>query len=345
MLGLKTERKNKIALALISIVSLEVSFIIGLLVFNTITNKRSLVISPIKKEEVLFATTENLEYFYELNPDQTEEDLYIPDWLDYKPKITINQDGLNERFNYSLQKQPETYRIIVLGDSWTYGRYVSTADNYSEVLEDLLNSQECSNYNKFEVINLGVPSYDIEYSIERFRLRGQKYSPDLILWLLIENDFSEINEFLRERKQEYLKNEDANNESPGRTILDALTSPPYSPQVQAWLNALEDLKKEYPKDKLLGYQNNALNSIKSYHDGKIVFVTLPGGSKIDPDAVEIIENFVSSDEDSKHFESKIDFERGGLLLPDRHPNKEGHNEIANDIYQYLINEKMIKCDN
>src|SRR3990170_4440073 len=45
-----------------------------------------------------------------------------------------------------------------------------------------------------EVINFGVPMYDIEYTIERFLNRGMKYNPNLVIWFVNGWNFNEINE-------------------------------------------------------------------------------------------------------------------------------------------------------
>ena len=113
-----------------------------------------------------------LEYFFEPNPNNSED-------------YSTNQDLLNERFNYATEKGQSTFRIIAIGDSHTYGLYVETRKNYPELLENMLNDQViCGLYSKFEVINLGVPGYDLSYSYERFRRRGVKYKPDLVIWFV-----------------------------------------------------------------------------------------------------------------------------------------------------------------
>ena len=101
-----------------------------------------------------------------------------------KVKNKLNADGLNDRFNYSINKPKDTFRIMVLGGSEAYGQYVETKNNWTELLEDELNkSLSCALYKKVEVINLGMHGYDIAYSIEIFLLKGKKYNPDLIVFL------------------------------------------------------------------------------------------------------------------------------------------------------------------
>ena len=56
-----------------------------------------------------------------------------------------------------IKKNKDTFRIITLGDSFTFGMYINTKDNWTELLEDKLNSDMgCKNISMFEVINLGV---------------------------------------------------------------------------------------------------------------------------------------------------------------------------------------------
>ena len=83
--------------------------------------------------------------------------------------------------------------------------FVNTKDNWSKKLEDILNKNlsKCNKINKFEVINLGEYGYDIQYSVERYKIRRQKYKPHLILWFLKNDDFEEINEIMRENEEKY----------------------------------------------------------------------------------------------------------------------------------------------
>ena len=167
-------------------------------------------INPISKDDIVFpnqSSEADLKYFYEPGPDKIIDNK--PLWLspDYSYAITINSDSLNERFNYPVEKNPDVFRVVAMGDSFTYGLYVSTEDNYPERLEKMLNDRFiCESDKKFEVINLGYGGYDIEYSVERFRVRGQKYDPDLVLWLIKDDDFFAPKELVFP-KEEKIKNE------------------------------------------------------------------------------------------------------------------------------------------
>ena len=113
-------------------------------------NTLGVSVNPINSNAIQKVSSNDLRYFYEPKANTVEE--VHKDWLLNTPKYTINNDTLNERFNYDVQKKQGTFRIITLGDSFTFGENVDTKDNYTEQLEDLLNSK-CS-LNKFEVINL-----------------------------------------------------------------------------------------------------------------------------------------------------------------------------------------------
>ena len=145
---------------------------------------------PLNPSHIVFSKADGLHYFYELIPnvELKSQHPFLPpgNYL----TIVHNSDSLNERFEYSVEKPAGTYRIIALGDSFTFGALVDTKDNYPEQLEDLLNNElRCKNIGHFEVINLGVYGYDLWYSAERFLKRGEKYNPDLVLWFVKLGDF------------------------------------------------------------------------------------------------------------------------------------------------------------
>ena len=76
----------------------------------------------LNSENIEINIDSELKYYYELKPNITEEDQ--PEWLEEKAIYTYNNDGLNERYNYEIEKKEDVIRIITLGDSFTFGLYV-----------------------------------------------------------------------------------------------------------------------------------------------------------------------------------------------------------------------------
>jgi hypothetical protein len=73
-------------------------------------------------------------------------------WDHTRAYYTFNQDGLNERYDYNTTKPDGIFRIITLGDSFTFGHFVDTKDNWTERLEDLLNEDNSSGLTQFNQI-------------------------------------------------------------------------------------------------------------------------------------------------------------------------------------------------
>ena len=73
--------------------------------------------------------------------------------------VKINSHGLRD-YEYPLTKPPGTYRIIMLGDSTTFGWGVRLEDTAAKILERKLNEARSAGYKRFEVINAGVGNYD-----------------------------------------------------------------------------------------------------------------------------------------------------------------------------------------
>jgi hypothetical protein len=149
-------------------------------------------INPIQKENLIFTPTADLKYFYEPKPDSTITT--VPLGLDQPVTVNINADALNDDINYSVTKSADVYRIITLGDSFTYGLGVNTRDNWPKDLDRKLNAA-CP-AKKFEVINLGMEGYDIQYIVHRYLIRGLKYQPDLVIWFESGTGFDRLHEIM-----------------------------------------------------------------------------------------------------------------------------------------------------
>ena len=101
--------------------------------------------------------------------------------------VEINSRGLRGS-EIAYEKPPNTFRILNVGDSIAMGWGVREEETYSRQLEQLLNQQATGNIH-YEVINAGVPGWNLENELAYLQAEGLKYQPDLILLdLTIVND-------------------------------------------------------------------------------------------------------------------------------------------------------------
>lgn len=93
---------------------------------------------------------------------------------DYK----INSLGLRDR-EYTLQKPANTFRILMLGDSFTEGDGVFSHETFSKQLERKL--QSLPGPLRYEVINAGVGSYSPLLEYLYLKTQGLHLHPDLVI--------------------------------------------------------------------------------------------------------------------------------------------------------------------
>ena len=318
--------KSILTSILVILVVIELSFIFALSdqIYTNYTSI-AMIINPIKEENILFPEDSKLENFFELAPNRVIEE----QWGERTIVQTTNSDTLHERFEYTIDKPKDTFRIINLGDSFTYGYGLSTQYNYSEVLEDLLNDKfQCKKFKKFEVINLGVSSYDIEYSVERFKRRGQKYNPDLIVWILKDDDFynSTIMKVLL-RDWAFFKDKFG------------FMPPVVRPLNWDWEDGGdEEISKDLLRGRIDPKEITSLYSINDYYTKSLVFLLY----SITSDETAIVEDFAQVREDTYVYKvSNLPDEE--VLPNDDHPNKNGHLALANGLFNYFTENDIIPC--
>jgi hypothetical protein len=97
--------------------------------------------------------------------------------------IKINSRGLRDK-EYPYRKKEGTFRILVLGDSFTEGFQVPLEDTFCKILEYRLNETRM----QFEVINAGFAGVGTDYELLFLRREGYKYCPDLVVIAFFGND-------------------------------------------------------------------------------------------------------------------------------------------------------------
>jgi hypothetical protein len=110
-------------------------------------------------------------------------------------RVIVNKEGFRSSDDLAFPKTKQ--RILILGDSFTFGPYLPNHDTYPELLQEINPD--------LEVINAGVAGYTITDQHSLFVERAQFTSPDITVLQVLDNDlyglFSFVlNEFDRHKR-------------------------------------------------------------------------------------------------------------------------------------------------
>lgn len=97
--------------------------------------------------------------------------------------VRINARGLRDR-EFRDEPTPGTRRILMLGDSLTFGWGVPLARTTPKRLESLYRAAG----ERVEVLNAGVGNYNTAMEVESFVVDGHRYHPDTVLLAYFIND-------------------------------------------------------------------------------------------------------------------------------------------------------------
>ena len=107
-----------------------------------------------------------------------------------RDRIVIQTDSLGNRSLQSGQtyraKQPDEFRIVILGDSLTFGHGLpQTADTFCHRLQERLSN---SSQVKTAVFNFGASAYSVKEMAASLKHRALTLNPDLALMAIIPDD-------------------------------------------------------------------------------------------------------------------------------------------------------------
>jgi lysophospholipase L1-like esterase len=103
-------------------------------------------------------------------------------------QVMINSHGLRDDEVPYIPSDDEQ-RILVLGDSVTFGWGVSQGETFSDRMEGLLRTETGR---QWQVINAGVNGYNTEQEAAFLRIEGMRYSPDYVLLVYVSNDVDPV---------------------------------------------------------------------------------------------------------------------------------------------------------
>ncbi len=168
MVEMNEKLRNGLVNAGLVVMSVVVFFVIAEGYFAVFNPQLSPQLNPNRDNEFTF-------YQYDetlgwKNMPNAEGMLKMPDSTTH---IKINSKGLRDK-SYGYKKPEGIMRIVVLGDSFTWGYGVEDKERYTEILEDGL-------LENIQVINMGVTGYGTDQEFHTLKNEGVKYNPDLVI--------------------------------------------------------------------------------------------------------------------------------------------------------------------
>ena len=143
-----------------------------------------------------------------IKPSAIEERPYILNpntegnaWGTY---VKVNSHGFRDR-EFTVEKEPDVYRIIALGDSITFGKSLAVEKTFPKQLEGMLNQKG----NRVEVLNLGHGGYNTLQEVATLEHIGIKFKPNLVILGYCINDLWDISP-----SAEYIKKVETYRSSP-----------------------------------------------------------------------------------------------------------------------------------
>lgn len=297
-------------------------------------------IAVLDETKVKKSVDPELKYYWEFNPNDQVTDK--PYWLKEMVVYSINADGLNDINDYPLEKELGTFRIITLGDSFTYGHYVNTSKNWTELLEKRLNESPFScQTKKIEIINLGMPGFDVQEIVRRYKRIGQKYNPDMIIYLESGSGFERFNEIAFPMIQEcigYLPSEESTTSANQNSLQESVPAD-FMKIRGCWTSVSDKVMKDHSvferKEMLEGYWQEFFQLTE---DRPVWFFYHEDLSYVYD---EIVKDWMKKYPDKQFLLTLPKPIEGKNIFIDNHPNELGHQEISQVIYKTLVDKKAV----
>lgn len=306
-----------------TLIILELFVILILGVVISFRRKMSkLFFTPLSKSTLIQSKTNTLKYFYEPYNASFEEKL---PWTNNTNIIYgMNKDSIRSDINYTIRKPPNTLRIITIGDSFTFGQFVNDNDTYPKQLELKLSNALKNKFKNVEVINLGVPGYDPEYTIERYNLRGARYNADYIIWFLIDHNYAQANE-LEQNFVNYFEKIITN-----KYIISEKQKGDYYPAHEL---ARKEIESKFSNEKLKKINLDKIEIFSKNLGGRLIFATF---EQVNMEFKKSINELLKKN-NNKYIQSIPNiYNIKNTCFPDNHPNQKGYQYISEYISDSLI---------
>jgi len=261
--------------------------------------------------------------------------------------VSSNSKGIRGKVEYPYKKSEGKIRILIFGDSFTFGEGVNDTETYAYYLQEMLPDTE--------VINLGVMGYGHDQMLLYLKEEGVKYKPDIvILGSICIDDIRNLLSFRDYAKPRFVLvgNKLKLTNVPVPTPQSILRNELFKPKILTLLSLLKRrqratliAEKRKITEAILAEIAKTINSIGAIP----IFVYLPSGGEI-----EDLTGERNPDEDflfelckrikarcfslCQYFQDNV--RKGNALQVRGHWDAKEHRLAAEGIKEYLIDNKI-----
>lgn len=276
-----------------------------------------------------------------------------------RPDMKVNFNGILVETNshgwrnkiYSTYKDRHTIRIVTIGDSHMFGWGVPENKRYTNVLETMLNLKFSEK--KWEVINTAVPGYNTYMEVETLERKTLAYKPDIVIMEYIGNDLDLPNFIMDNPSYFSLTHYYLIDFLGKRTVLisakcELISSPMFKDLITGGMrfgggNDLSLVPEQYRHMEGWGSFAISMSKLKKmqrkYNFDVVVCISHNYPVDIVPKIMELCNQLKFYVLFSPQKDDPISLV---LSKDDKHPSVSGHKLIADNLFGFLVQQKIIE---
>ena len=276
-------------------------------------------------------------------------------WFDVE--YSMNNKGFRGQ-DFIYDKKDGVKRILVFGDSFTYGMGCADNEYYCYKLQESLNSKY--GQGKWEVLNFGVGAVGTAMELALYKNEGIRYDPDIVIIQFFSNDPGDSAYFnMFDDKRETHEDSSFNGHELFQQIRNYLALNRIYVYLCEHSHLVNLLRRRIvcaiTRMEGIKLAGEGISNVESYSETMAIqnfreFIDLVCGENKELivftyndcfDGFPTLYAYLSKQKSEKFHLMKVDIPDEGIIKGDLHWNPKGHKMVSNGLYSYLSEKGLL----